>query len=89
MSSAIEAVELSPRQSSEKRSLSKPSAVKDGTTVEAGDVNYMDLDGLGTVKRDESVGDYDADESPFAEGMPRIYFIILRFLYLTVCKSVQ
>lgn len=62
-------MELSPRKSNEKTSLSKAPAVKNGTTVEAGDVNYVDFDGLGTVKRDESVGDYDADESPFAEGM--------------------
>ncbi|KAH6718357.1 OPT oligopeptide transporter protein-domain-containing protein [Leptodontidium sp. MPI-SDFR-AT-0119] len=67
MSSAIESLELFPRKSSEKTTLSKSSPAKDDTKVEEGVLTYLDIDGLGTVTRDEVIGDYNADESPFAE----------------------
>ncbi|KAG4427416.1 hypothetical protein IFR05_017102 [Cadophora sp. M221] len=67
MSSAVESLELFPRKSSEKTILAKSSPAKDHTKIEEGASTYLDFDGLGTVTRDEVIGDYDADESPFAE----------------------
>lgn len=77
-STAIESVELHPRRSS----ISKIAEVKDVPTptveekVEEGFSNYLEIDGLGMIVKDEEIGDFDADESPYAEGksdfIPRI-----------------
>lgn len=68
MSTAIESTELYPRRLSISKVAESKDEPKVEEKVEEGSSKYLDVDGLGMVVRDDEVGDFDADESPYAEG---------------------